>query len=268
MKHFQASDGTALAYHIDDFTDPWRPAETLVLLHSAMSCAARFFAWVPHLSRHYRVARLDLRGHGNSDVPPPSQDLTVARLVSDAVEFLDEIGCDRAHFVGASAGGYLCQRMAMDHPDRVLSLCLFGSTPGFKRSQGPSWLPLIKARGLRTFLAETIDDRFPIGDADPGLVEWFLDQAGGNDEDYIVRFIGLMTQQDWSDELGKIACPTFLAIPGLGKIGEDAAYDPMKEKIADITVKVYENMPHNIWDARPDRCADDVLSFLRAKFPG
>lgn len=264
MTEFRSSDGVRLAYRVDDFTDPWRTPETLVLLHSAMSCGARLYAWVPRLARRYRVARLDLRGHGESQVPPPAAPLTIARLVADVLEFMDEIGCEHAHFAGASAGGYLAQRLAMDHPARVRSLALFASTPGFKSGPSAGWLPQIKARGLRAFLADTITDRFPIGSVDPGLVEWFLDQAGRNDPDYIARFITLMAQQDWSDELGRIRCPTLVVIPGLGKIGDNAAYEPMRQRIPDVTVKTYEGMPHNIFDIAPDRCVDDLLAFLEA----
>ena len=63
---FTASDGLKLAYYVDDNTDPWADAPTLLMLHAAMGNAQRFYAWVPMLSRHYRVVRLDLRGHGNS----------------------------------------------------------------------------------------------------------------------------------------------------------------------------------------------------------
>ena len=69
---FTASDGIRLAYYIDDYTDPWRQADTLLLLHAAVGHAKRFYAWVPALCRHYRVVRLDLRGHGESEVPPAS----------------------------------------------------------------------------------------------------------------------------------------------------------------------------------------------------
>src|SRR6186713_3190770 len=69
---FTASDGIGLAYYIDDYTDPWRKADTLLLLHAAVGSARRFYGWVPALCRHYRVVRLDLRGHGASDTPPAS----------------------------------------------------------------------------------------------------------------------------------------------------------------------------------------------------
>jgi 3-oxoadipate enol-lactonase len=74
-RNFTTSDGLSLAYYIDDFTDPWKPAPTVLLLHAAMGSARRYFAWVPHLCRDYRVVRLDLRGHGSSQVPAADQPL-------------------------------------------------------------------------------------------------------------------------------------------------------------------------------------------------
>src|SRR5213595_2211606 len=109
--NFTASDGLSLAYYTDDFTDPWRQAPTLLLLHAAMGSARRYFAWVPHLARDWRVVRLDLRGHGNSQVPPPGQELRLDRLVADVAELLDHLEIDSAHVVGNSAGGYLGQQL-------------------------------------------------------------------------------------------------------------------------------------------------------------
>src|SRR5512135_2838418 len=151
MQMFTASDGLALAYYVDDFTDPWKKAPTLLLLHAAMGSARRYFAWVPYLARDWHVVRLDLRGHGKSQVPPAEQPLTLDRLVGDVVELLDHLGVERAHIVGNSAGGYLGQQLAMNAPERVRSLALYGSTPGLKNSQAPSWVPQIAAKGLRGF---------------------------------------------------------------------------------------------------------------------
>src|SRR5438477_10751632 len=109
---FAASDGLSLAYDIDDFTDPWKNAPTLLLLHAAMGSARRYFGWVPHLSRDYRVARLDLRGHGRSQIPRADQPLTLDRLVLDVVELLDYLDVGAAHIVGISAGGNLAHRLA------------------------------------------------------------------------------------------------------------------------------------------------------------
>ena len=267
MASFAASDGLRLAYHVDDFTDPWREAPTLLLLHAAMGSAKRYYAWVPLLCRDWRVVRLDLRGHGDSEVPAPATELTLPRLVSDVAELLDHFGCASAHIVGNSAGGYLGQQLAMTQPERVTSLLLFGSTPGLKRSQAPSWIPQIQAKGLRAFLAETIADRLPTERLDPGYVEWFLDEAAKNDPAYIARFVLLMASYDWSEELHRIRCPTLVVVPGNEPIGSTANYEPFRRLVPDVEMRVYEGAPHNICDAFPERCAADVRDFLNRRSP-
>jgi 3-oxoadipate enol-lactonase len=264
--YFTASDGLRLAYDLDDFTDPWKPAPTVLLLHAAMGSARRYFGWIPHLARDYRVVRLDLRGHGQSQVPPPGEPLGLDRLVADVVELLDHLGVAKAHVVGNSAGGYLGQQLAMNFPTRVRSLSLFGSTPGLKNSQAPSWIPKIQAKGLRGFLAETIRDRLP-QDTDPGHVTWFLDEAGRNDPAYIAKFVLLMASYDWSDQVTRITCPTLVVIPGGETVGSVANYEPFRG-LGDVEFRVYDGLPHNICDAVPDRCAEDVRDFLRRRFPG
>jgi 3-oxoadipate enol-lactonase len=266
MASFTASDGMRLAYYIDDFTDPWQTAPTLLLLHAAMGSARRYYAWVPALARHYRVMRMDLRGHGGSEIPPADQALTLDRVVADVAELLDHLGLANAHIVGNSAGGYLGQQLAMNHAERVRSLMLFGSTPGLKNSQAPSWIPQIRAKGLRAFLAETIADRLPLDQVDPGLVEWFLDEAAKNDPAYIGKFVLLMASYDWSDQLGRIRCPTMVVVPGAEPIGSTANYEPFRRLVPDVEMRVYDGAPHNICDAFPDRCAADVLDFLGRRF--
>jgi 3-oxoadipate enol-lactonase len=262
MDSFIASDGVRLGYCIDDFTDPWKKAPVLLLLHAAMGSARRYYAWVPTLSRHYRVVRMDLRGHGSSEIPPADRELTLERLVRDVAELMDHLDCNSGHLVGNSAGGYLAQQLAMNRPERVRSLMLFGSTPGLKHSQAPSWIPQIEAKGLRAFLAETITDRLPLDKVDPGLVEWFLDEAAKNDPAYISRFVLLMASYDWSDELRRIRCPTLVVVPGAEPIGSTANYEPFRRLVKDVEMRVYEGAPHNVCDAFPDRCAADVIEFL------
>jgi 3-oxoadipate enol-lactonase len=265
MERFTASDGLALAYRIDDFTDPWRPPATLILLHAAMGSANRYDAWVPRLARHYRVVRLDLRGHGASARPPSDEALTLERLVADVAELMDHLGCAAAHVVGNSAGGYLAQQLAMTQPRRIRSLLLFASTPGLKNSHALSWIPQIQAKGLRAFLAETIHERFPPG-TDPGRIAWFLDEAAKNDDAFIAKFVRLMASQDWADQLHRITCPTLVVIPGAEPIGSTAQYEPFRRHVKDVELAVYEGAPHNIGEAFPERCADSVLDFLGRRF--
>ena len=263
---FKTSDGIRLAYDVTDFTDPWTRKPPLILLHAAMGSRDRWYAMVPALARRHRVIRLDLRGHGRSEVPPPDSALTMPRLVADVRALMDHLGCGPAHVVGNSAGGYIAQNLAMDAPDRVRSLVLFGSTPGLMHSQARTWLPRVAAEGLRGFLSATIADRFPRGH-DPAHVAWFLDEAAKNDPAWIGRFVGLMTGLWWMDALPRIACPTLLVAPGAETVGSGAAYAEMAARIPDCELVSYAALPHNICDIVPDRCAADVLAFLARRFP-
>ena len=259
-------DGLNFAYQVDDFTDPWHAAPTLLLLHAAMGSAKRWYAAVPALARQYRVIRMDLRGHGDSQVPPPESPLSMDRLVQDVRDLLDHLGTGPVHVVGNSAGGYIAQNLAMQSPKRVRSLLLFGSTPGLKDSQARTWLPRVAQEGLRSFLAATIADRFPPGH-EPGHVQWFLDEAAKNDPAWIGRFVGLMTTLWWMDDLPRIPCPTLLVAPGAETVGHAGNYAKMRQRIPDAELITYDGLPHNICDIVPDRCAADILAFLRRRFP-
>lgn len=262
MQYFLERDGLKLNYYVDDFTDPWKNAPTIIMLHGAMANAQRFYSWVPGLCRDYKVVRLDLRGHGDSGVPSPDTELSIAVLVQDVIALMDHLRCDSAHFVGNSAGGYVAQHLAMDHPERVRSLALFGSAPGLKNSQAASWIPMVQERGLRQFLADTIDDRFPPALIGSAQVENFLDALGDNDVPYIGRFVGYMATQEWADKVHRITCPTLVVIPGAGKIGSTDVYKPFRDRLPRGEVLTYDGAPHSICEYLWDRCVADLRSFL------
>lgn len=255
-------DGLSFNYFVDDFTDTWLNAPTVLMLHAAMGNAERFRPWVPALSRNYRVVRLDMRGHGASDIPAPASELSLSILVDDVLALLDHLHCERVHVVGNSAGGYVGQHLAMEHGDRVATLALFASAPGLKNSQAASWLPQVKAIGLRNFLAKTIDDRFPPELVGTPQAEHFLDALGNNDPAFIAKFVGYMASQEWSEQLHRIKCPTLVVVPGAGRIGDTSVYLPMKLRIPRSEILVYEGERHSICEYLPHRCVADLLSFL------
>jgi pimeloyl-ACP methyl ester carboxylesterase len=264
MQTFKTRDGMSVAYYVDDFTDPWTRPDTLLLLHAAMGNSRRWFRWVPPLARRYRVVRMDLRGHGASQIPKEGEPFSLDLLVGDALELLDHVGAKQAHVVGNSAGGYVSQKLAINHGERVKTLALYGSTPGLKNSHALTWIPKVKEVGLKKFLADTIDERFD-ANAEPELVKWFIEQAGSNDPAFIARFVTHMTTHDFMDEVGKIKCPTLIVAAGKEKIGHASAYDDMHKRIAGSTLKLFDTGAHNICDGYPDRCVADLLAFLSAK---
>jgi pimeloyl-ACP methyl ester carboxylesterase len=76
------------------------------------------------------VIRYDHRDTGRSRTYEPGDpEYTASDLVTDAVRVLDGYDVAAAHVVGMSMGGGLAQLLALDYPDRVLSLSLISTSP-------------------------------------------------------------------------------------------------------------------------------------------
>jgi pimeloyl-ACP methyl ester carboxylesterase len=73
------------------------------------------------LARKYRVIALDNRGHGRSDKPTNAEAYGV-QMVEDVIRLMDHLKIPRAHIVGYSMGGFITVKLAVTHPDRVISV--------------------------------------------------------------------------------------------------------------------------------------------------
>ena len=262
LRGFTASDGVTLRYAVDDYTDPWKPAPTLILLHAVMGDHRRAYRWVPVLARHFRVVRPDMRGHGQSEGAAASG-TTLNRLVQDVIELADDFGCATFHLAGASVGGIIALQTALDHPQRVATLACFATPPGLKRHtriDHDAWISSIKSKGLRRFLEETITERFPPG-TDPAFVAWFIEAASRTDLDFLFRFIPMMREIDQTPRLGEIRQRTLAVAPGADPHVALDQYRALRA-IPGCEFIVYDGLPHNIVDAVPERCAQELLQFF------
>ena len=70
MAEFSPSSDLVMHYRVDDFTDPWRNARTVLMLHGNAESGLAWYAWVPKLARQHRVVRPDMRGFGASTAMP------------------------------------------------------------------------------------------------------------------------------------------------------------------------------------------------------
>jgi len=260
-RQWQASDGTMLSYSCDDFTDPWKSAPTVVLVHPGMGSAQRLYAWVPYFARHFRVVRPDLRGHGKSQAAL-DKPLNHERLARDLIELLDHLGCDCAHFVGASAGGMVAMQAALRFPQRIASLVLIAATPGInpERPKKGDWLARVGRNGVRQFLTETIRER--IGNADPKHVKWYLDSAEGVTPEFLGRFVPLMASEYFPERLAELKCPTMMLVPDPDPMVDAGEYALMRKSLRNCRYVTMPGAAHSMVSEIPDRCAAEVRGFL------
>jgi 3-oxoadipate enol-lactonase len=118
-----AGDGTRIAYRIDG--EAGKPV--LVLSNSIGTTLRMWDTQTEELSRHFRVLRYDMRGHGDSGVPAGAYSLD--RLGRDVIELLDALGIARAHFLGLSLGGFVGQWLGVHAPERIDRLILSNTSP-------------------------------------------------------------------------------------------------------------------------------------------
>jgi pimeloyl-ACP methyl ester carboxylesterase/ribosomal protein S18 acetylase RimI-like enzyme len=101
----------------------------LLLVMGANACGLGWpDALVDRLAQHHRVVRYDHRDTGRSTRAYAERPYAIRDLADDAIAVLDALGIERAHVVGMSLGGTLVQLLLLDHPDRLLSATLWGTS--------------------------------------------------------------------------------------------------------------------------------------------
>jgi pimeloyl-ACP methyl ester carboxylesterase len=144
------NEGIELCY--ETFGDPADPTVLLI-----MGLGTQMIAWDERFcgqlaERGFQVVRFDNRDVGRSsqvDKPPPTlrqivlrdkgaAAYTLADMAADAVGLLDHLEVRQAHVVGASMGGMIAQTVAIEHPDRVLTLTSIMSNEGGRLKGQPT----------------------------------------------------------------------------------------------------------------------------------
>ena len=101
-------DGYLTYYEIDDFSDPWKEPEMVLLHHGLGRTVDVWYGWVPILARHYRVLRMDYRGHGRSAPPRPGYPWSLATLAREA-KLLTRSSGRQARALGRGVAGRACR---------------------------------------------------------------------------------------------------------------------------------------------------------------
>lgn len=119
-----------ISLHTEVFGNSADPA--CILIAGKMS-TAKFWtdAFCQYLaSQGFYVIRYDHRDVGeSSEIDWQKAPYTMSDLAKDAISVIDGYGIKKAHFIGDSMGGWICQRIGVDYPEKVLSLVIISAGP-------------------------------------------------------------------------------------------------------------------------------------------
>ncbi|GIJ28657.1 alpha/beta hydrolase [Micromonospora qiuiae] len=198
-------NGAMLAY---DDTGSGSP---VVLLHAGIADRRMWRKQIDALATRHRVIALDLRGYGESELPPAS-----FAHHDDVAGLLDALGLAHAALVGCSFGGAVAIDTALAHPDRVSALALLGTAVS-----GHEW-------------SEETNDLWEalIGDVDPedfaaaaaGEVRFWVvgpERAPEQVDPELIDFAAAMDERALAAELALGAVDVAeLDPPAIGRLGE------------------------------------------------
>ena len=224
---------------------------------------------VSALTPRYRVLRYDLRGHGRTAATPGSY--SIASLGQDLVGLWDALGVRKSHLVGLGLGGSISLGVALDHPDRLLSLapccCRARMTPEF----AVMWHKLfntVEAGGIETILEQTaqrwFSDAFKA--AHPQVLESVRAMIRATSKEGYLGVVSAFLNLDLEDRIDRIQAPTLFIGGAEDRIGGPAGVmQGLADKVPGARFAAVPDAAHIASVQNPRAFNQILLSFLDAQ---
>jgi steroid delta-isomerase-like uncharacterized protein len=241
------------------------PSGVPVLLLHAIADSWRSFEFVlSHLPESIHAFAPTQRGHG--DASRPERGYRPRDFAADLAAFMDALHLQAAVVVGASSGGFVARRFAIDHPERTLGLVFLGSPANLRDKPG------VQEMWDSTF--SKLDD--PI---DPNLVREFaegtlaqpvpravLETIVGENLKVPARvwretFKGLL-EDDSLGDLDRIEAPTLVVWGDRDAILPRDDQESLAAAIAGSRLVEYGGAGHAFYWEEPGRVAADLATFI------
>src|SRR5919197_14768 len=150
----------------------------LLLLHGYPNNHVLWHAVAAKLAERYHVVLPDLRGYGDSSLPEPGPNLVNYShrvMAEDMIEVMANLGHPRFFLGGHDRGARVSHRMCLDHPERVIKMCLLDMLPNYHvwTSANRNW-----ALSSWHWLFMAQPEPFPETLISAVPAEWFLKSRG------------------------------------------------------------------------------------------
>ena len=263
-----------LKVHLRDEGDPDAPP--IVFVHGHTEDLHTWNHVVKNLVESFRVIRFDLRRHGLTG-PAPDNDYRIENYVSDLSMVVDHIGIDSFVLVGHSMGGRISARYAMGKPERVNNLILLSASgaPIKEESSSPLALRLMKnpfgrflikriwsRRMAKKSLEDMVFDKSSITDEEIDRM-WDFSIYPGNMDAMFQEFRETWDAFDTAD-IKEITTNALLIWGKEDSICPESMGIWYDSHLPNSTMVVLPNIGHNPHFECPDRCSDEISSWLGA----
>ena len=189
--------------------------EAIVFVHGLGSTSSVWEAQIRHFKSRFKTVRYDLDGSGRSS---PSGELTVQGWVEDLSRLLEFYEVKTAHFVGHSLGTLILQHFAVQHPHKVIDLCLLGTnrSPNEQRRKAlADRIKKVSSEGLNSIVDAVVEGTLSseILKKKPELAGYVRELLlGQSDSGYLASLHAVMGAT--AADASQIKCPV-LAIYGV-----------------------------------------------------
>jgi pimeloyl-ACP methyl ester carboxylesterase len=269
MPTVTTNDGATLHYAVHDFTDRWRKADTIILIHGFARSGEFWFNMIPYLSRFYRVICPDLRGLGKSrPLHDPATAISLAAYIRDIEAIADHAGAETFHLVGEAIGGAITLIFAAERPQRVRTLSVLApavwANEWIRNAYAvgyPSWVDAIRALGVGGWVRKSNTlARFPAG-FDPAFMDWYAKEVGKADIEVIVAMVKFAGAVDAGPYLKDIKAPVLALYPTASNISSADQETALRDNISFVRVTHLKTSSAMLGLLQPAACADQILNF-------
>ena len=237
----------------------------LLMVHGI---GARHKTWqglVDKLKSDFRCISFDLRGHGESPVPPAPY--TLDDLVDDVEALRAKLGIDRMHIIGHSLGGMIGPAYARAHPERVMSLGLLSTAAGRSEDDSAKVKAVVSAmeeRGiievLETLVARWFTDDFIANR--PEAIQARLRQVKETPADVFLSVFHIYAETEMAPWLHEVEAPSLVLTGEL-----DGGCNPrlnrfIADSLPNAELVIMDGLKHAILIEASERVADHVRPFL------
>jgi 3-oxoadipate enol-lactonase len=238
-------------------------APVLVLSGSLGTDLSMWDAPAATLSRRFRTLRYDLRGHGQSGVPPGPY--AMSDLGEDLLALMDELEFERAALCGLSIGGMISMWIAANAPARVtrLVVCCSSAYLGPDAGYGER-AAAVRRDGIEPIADAVLERWFTLRFARerPEVVQDMRARLCSTPAEGYAGCCEAIDGMDLRGALGVIRAPTLVVAGEEDPATPPAHGEAIAEAVADAELTILPDAAHLAPVEHPEDATAVILDFL------